>query len=314
MVLKQHAKGFFQTTPKDIAAEEAAMLVGMLKSPTIYNPRKHHERALDRRNTVLYQLYANEYLSEAEKDSLEAIPLSLKYNRLTHKDGLAPHFREYLRLHLDSWLKNTPKADGSYYNLYTDGLVIHTTIHSKLQEYAQQAVKQHLASLQKRLNIDLERNKVFVKNETQLLSLVKQSERYKMEVNKGLSESEVLSLFEKKGPIELVTPNGVMDTVMSLRDSILYTVSQLQAGMLVQETGSGAIKVWVGGRAMKMNEFDHVLSKRQVGSVFKPIVYAQALRGGKGVCDYVSNQKVTYTSYNNWSPKILIIIMKVNIL
>ncbi len=294
---------FFSTTPKDIKQEEAAVLIGMLKSPTIFNPRTHPETSLDRRNVVLHQLYANNFLSLEEKDSLQNLLLELNYKLLTYKNGEATHFREHLRQYLDEWLKTYPKPDGSFYNLYTDGLTIKTTINYQLQVYAEEAVLEHLAEMQPILTKDLKRNKVFEKQAKTVLQLIKKSDRYKALIKTKITEKEALQQFEVAVATTLTTTKGEVDTLISPKDSIIYNLSQLQAGFLVINPISGDIMAWVGGTSMKISQYDHVTSKRQVGSVFKPIIYAQALISGKKPCDYISNQAVTYTQYENWSPK-----------
>lgn len=294
---------FFSTTPKDIKPEEASVLIGMLKSPTIFNPRTHPETSLDRRNVVLYQLYVNNFITLEQKDSLQAQALKLNYKLLTFKNGEATHFREYLRQHLDNWLKTHPKPDGTFYNLYTDGLTIKTTINSKLQVYAENAVLEHLAELQPILTKDLKRNKVFEKQTKTVTQLIKKSDRYKALIKSKLTETAALTQFGQAITTTLITPKGEVDTLISPKDSIIYYLSQLQAGFLVINPTTGDVMAWVGGTSMKISQYDHVTSKRQVGSVFKPIVYAQALISGKKPCDYISNQVVTYTQYENWSPK-----------
>ncbi|MGB0882862.1 MAG: transglycosylase domain-containing protein [Vicingaceae bacterium] len=294
---------FFSVSVANIRTEEAAVLIGMLKSPTLYNPRTKHENALKRRNIVVHQLYANEFITLSERDSLQNLPLELNYKRLSHKEGVATHFREYLRKYLTDWLVNNPKPDGSFYDLYTDGLVINTTIHSQLQQYAQASVVERMMELQPLLNKDLIRNKVFTKNKNNLIAAVKKSTRYKKNIASGLSETEVLEIMKKPIQINLLTLTGKLDTLLSPIDSVKNYLSQLQAGFLSINPKNGKVMAWVGGASFQQNQYDHVLSKRQVGSIFKPIVYAQALLSGKQPCDYIPNQEVVYTQYENWSPK-----------
>lgn len=294
---------FFSKTPLNINKEEAAVLIGMLKSPTIYNPRTKPDNAKKRRDIVLHQVYANQYISAEEKDSLQNLPLVLNYKRLSHKEGKATHFREHLRKYLVQWLEENPKPDGSTYNLYTDGLTITTTINSKLQSYAQEAVVERITELQPSLNKDLKRNKTFKKNAKKVQTVIKNAPRFKALIKSGLTEGKALEVFNEPHQITLNTLKGPVDTVLSSKDSVIHYLSALNAGFLAVNPIDGTILVWVGGVSFQQNQYDHVLSKRQVGSVFKPIVYAQALTSGRQPCDYVSNQKVTYTQYENWQPE-----------
>lgn len=294
---------FFSKTPLNINKEEAAVLIGMLKSPTFYNPRTKPDNAKKRRDIVLHQVYANQYISFEVKDSLQNLPLALNYKRLSHKEGKATHFREYLRKYLVQWLEENPKPDGSTYNLYTDGLTITTTINSKLQTYAQEAVVERITELQPLLNKDLKRNKTFKKNAKKVQNVIKNAPRFKALIKSGLTERKALEVFNESHQITLNTLNGPVDTVLSSKDSVIHYLSALNAGFLAVNPLDGTILAWVGGVSFQQNQYDHVLSKRQVGSVFKPIVYAQALASGRQPCDYVSNQKVTYTQYENWQPE-----------
>ena len=294
---------FFSVSPLQIKTEDAAVLIGMLKSPTNYNPRTKPERSLQRRDIVLHQLFSNDFISSAEKTRLQELPLQLNYKRLSHKDGVATHFREHLRKYLENWLKQNPKEDGSFYNLYTDGLTITTTLHSKLQQYAKESVLERVSELQPVLNRDLKRSRVFVKNSKSVKSVLKKSLRFKKLIKSGSSEEKTFKLLSEPVKMGLITFKGRIDTLLSPLDSVKHYLSQLQAGFLAVNTKNGFVMAWVGGVSFQQDQYDHVLSKRQVGSIFKPIVYAQALKSGKLPCDYVSNQSVSYTAYENWFPK-----------
>ncbi|MCB9359700.1 MAG: transglycosylase domain-containing protein [Flavobacteriales bacterium] len=294
---------FFSKTALTINKEEAAVLIGMLKSPSYYNPRTKPENAKQRRNVVLHQAYANQFITENEKDSLQNLPLIVNYKRLSHNEGRATHFREHLRQYLEKWLLDNPKADGTTYNLYTDGLTITTTLNSKLQTYAEEAVVERIAELQPILDKDLKQNKVFIKQAKRITSIIKKTDGFKQFLNNGLTEKQALAEYNKPHNMVLNTLKGEVDTVLSSKDSVQYYLSALNAGFLAVNPINGKILAWVGGASFTQNQYDHVLSKRQVGSIFKPIVYAQALISGKQPCDYVSNQKVTYTEYDNWQPE-----------
>ena len=294
---------FFSTNPTDIKPEETAVLIGMLKAPSYYHPKTHPERAKKRRNTVLFQLYSNNYITLDEKNNLSQLPLTIAYKKISAKKGVATHFREHLRLYLDKWLLNNKKKDGSFYNLYTDGLKIYTSIHSKMQLYAEESVIEHLKELQPILNRDLIKNNVFKENAILLNQLIKRTNRYQSLKKKGWVHKKIIEALSQKEKTTLFSFNKEIDTLISPIDSIKYQLKTLQAGFLVVNPKTGNINAWVGGPSYQQNQFDHVLSRRQVGSVFKPIIYAQALRDGKTPCDFISNQKVTYTQYANWSPK-----------
>jgi len=294
---------FFSTNAKDIQPEEAAVLVGMLKSPTYYHPIKHPERSKRRRNTVINQTQINGYISEEEEEKLLEKPLNLRYQKLTNKNGVATHFREELRLYLDRWLAQHPKEDSSYFSLYKDGLVIYTSIHSKMQQYAEEAVREHLSEMQPLLNRDLVRNKTFSKNKKAVLKILKQSASHQKLMTKGLSAEHLRKAITTPEYRSIHTLEGEVDSMISLLDSVKHHLSMLQAGFMVINPSNGRIKAWVGGASYEQNQYDHILSKRQVGSIFKPIVYTQALIDAHTPCDYISNQKVTYTQYDDWSPK-----------
>jgi len=293
---------FFSTTATDIKQEEAAMLIGMLKATGRYNPRKHPERALNRRNTVIRQLYRYDYITEGQKDSLQALGLELNYQRIEKNEGIATYFREYLRQYLDSWLKQHPKSDGTTYNLYTDGLTIYTTINSKMQHYAEQSVSQHLSILDKKFKADLKESQQLTRK--MVRKELRKTMRYQILITEGMQENDIYK--KLKEPIEtsiFVYGKGMVDTLISPIDSVVHSLSTLQSGFLVMNPIDGTIKAWVGGSSFKHVEYDHVLAARQVGSVFKPIIYAQALKNGYSPCDFIHNREEKYTQYEDWVPQ-----------
>lgn len=301
--IKTSSQRFFNTTPDKIKPEQAAVLAGMLKSPTAYNPRKYPDRALERRNLVLGQMRKYEYLSEKEFRKLEAQPLVLDYNRFSQHDGLAPYFREKVRAEVEQWLSKHPKKDDEPYNLYTDGLKIYTTLHYKLQKYAEQAVKEHLCRIQPALQNDLKANRFFKQNNNLVMDGIKKSKRYKGLEEQGLSQKEILKELQKPIKLTMFTQWGEKEMTISPLDSVRLMISSLQAGFLVLNPKNGQVLAYVGGADFEYFPYDHVMAQRQVGSTFKPIVYAEALRDGTQPCDFVSNQKVTYTQYDNWTPQ-----------
>lgn len=243
--IKTACERFFSVSPADIETEQAAVLIGMLKSPTAYNPRLKPERSKARRNVVLSQMEKEAFLTKEVAEELKALPLELKYSRNTTKASSALHLTQYLRQQLQKLLKDLSTEDGNPYDLETDGLKVYTTIDSRMQQYAQEAVKAHLNQLQKTFDSDL-----------------KKQGRFSEEID-----------------------------------------ATLQSGFLVTNPHNGQVLAWVGGRDYKQSQYDHILSERQVGSVFKPIVYAKALDDGYAPCDFISNQQVQYTKYDNWTPQ-----------
>lgn len=294
---------FFNKKALDVEVEEAAVLIGMLKAPTTYNPRKNPEVSRMRRNVVLAQMAKNEYLTMEEYEQLKEQPIELDYTRLVENEGTAPFFREQLRKKTEEWLHNVKKEDGTAYDLYKDGLKIHTTIDSKLQIYAERAVNNHLKRLQPQLRNDLKKNRFFDKKKDLLMSSLKKSSRYKAAEQEGLEEEEILKLLKKPVETSMYTLNGMKDTSIAPIDSVAHSLSRLQAGFLAVNPANGHILSWVGGTSYHNEQYDHVRSTRQVGSVFKPIVYAMALKEGKEPCDFIPNQKITYTAYDGWTPK-----------
>ncbi|UXX79353.1 transglycosylase domain-containing protein [Reichenbachiella carrageenanivorans] len=243
--IKTACERFFSVSPAEIKTEQAAVLIGMLKSPTAYNPRLNPERSLTRRNVVLNQMEKAGYLSSDQAKELKALPLELDYHRNISEASSAQHLTQHLRKQIDTWLADHPNEDGEPYNLETDGLKIYTTIDTRMQQYAQEAVVAHLDQLQKAFDSDLKRQ------------------------GKWAAEID----------------------------------ATLQAGFLVSDPKNGHVLAWVGGRDYKQSQYDHILSERQVGSVFKPVVYAKALEDGYEPCDFISNRQVQYTQYDGWTPQ-----------
>ena len=308
--VKVAANRFFRTSPQKVKVEEAAVLVGMLKATYSYNPLKNYERSLQRRNVVLSQMEKYDYLSKAELDSLQQLPIDLKYYQEGNNLGLATYFREYLRLDLEEKLKAYQKPNGETYNLYTDGLKIYTTIHSKMQQYAESAVAERMARLQQDFDKHWKSKKPW-RDDRILQAHVEQSKRYQHLKKKGLSEEEIKTIFDI--PVKMTIfawldkdkkkVAGEIEKEMSPLDSVKYYLSLLNAGFMVMEPHNGHIKAWVGGIHHKYFKYDHVKSKRQVGSTFKPIVYAKALESNIYPCDYTENNLVTYTEHEDWKPE-----------
>ena len=314
--IRSAAKVYFGKEPRDLTIEEGAMLVGMLKNPSLFNPIKREEKVKARRNTVLGQMVKNGFLEESAKASLEQKPIVLHFQPESHKEGIATYFREYLRDFMRKWSKDNKKSDGSEYDIYKDGLKIYVTIDSRMQTYAEEAVTQHLTNLQKEFVIDQKGNKnaPFIKlsdAETQKLMMqaMKTSDRWKQMAAQDKSESDIIKSFGVKTSMKVFTWKGERDTVMTPTDSIRYYKSFLQSGVMAMEPQTGHVKAWVGGINYKYFQYDHVgQGARQVGSTFKPFVYATAIEQlNMSPCDSIIDSPFTipkgrHNVTETWTP------------
>jgi penicillin-binding protein 1A len=275
------AKRFFSTTADALTTDQAAMLIGQLKATHNYNPRLFPKRALERRNVVLNQMVKYNFLEEKKAESLKKRSLGLKYSKVSHHQGLAPYFREYLKSELISWCKTHTKEDGTPYNLYTDGLRIYTTIDSKLQLYAENALVQQMTEVQKQFFDHWGKEVPWKGKESLVQEAIVRSPRYQRLKQQGLSEKEIMAIMQKRIPMRLFTWQGEKDIKASPIDSIKHHLQYLNAGFLAMEPATGEVKAWVGGIEHDFYQYDHVKTstKRQVGSIFKPIVYAMAIEG-----------------------------------
>lgn len=285
--VRSAAKIFFNTTPQELTIEQSAMLVGMLKNSSLYNPIRRPERVLQRRNVVFQQMVRNELLTAEERDSLSALPIIIDYTPESHREGLATYFRAYLQEFLQQWIKDNPKPDGTRYDLYGDGLRIYTTIDARLQELAENAVKRHMKNLQKefmlqntkKLNptapfLELREGQV----DTLLTLTAKRSERWRQKAAAGWDEDAILANFKGPTPMQVFSWDGEIDTIMSPLDSIRYYKHFLRASMMSLEPQTGHVKAWVGGYNFKHFQYDQVKQgRRQIGSTFKPLLYATAI-------------------------------------
>ena len=298
------AKRFFDKAPQELQVQESAVLVGMLKATSLFNPRRNPERALQRRNVVLSQMSKYGFVDELAGDSLQQLPLELQFTPTSHNEGLATYFREHLRPEIQQWAASKTKSDGSPINLYTDGLKIYTTIDSKLQRYAEEAVSAHMGKLQEIFNNHWGKTRPWYKNRNTLLTAIRKTPRYRQLKAQGLSEAEIQEVFKEPYPMKVFTWEGEKEVEMSPLDSVKHYLYFLNAGFLAMDPQNGAVLAWVGGINHKYFKFDHVNSqtKRQVGSIFKPIVYAAALESGVKPCDFVSSKRITYTNFDDWSP------------
>src|SRR6187402_3353443 len=274
---------FFQKEPDRLKVEEAAVLVGMLKGNSLYNPQRNYKAAFDRRNVVLKQMVKNNKLGSAEFDKLKLQPIETNFKKLDENTGYAPYFREVLREDLKTILKGIKKPDGDTYDIYDDGLKIYTTINPRMQEYAEEAIAQWMPTMQKYLNAtgNIKNGKIWEGNESKIQQEMKNSDRWATMKDEGFSDEEIKRAFKKKVPMKVFAWNAKRekDTIMSPYDSIKYHKQVMQASFMAMDPVTGEIKAWVGGVDFKTYKYDHVniRTKRQVGSSVKPFLYAQAM-------------------------------------
>ena len=315
--IRSAANVYFKKEPRDLTIDEAAILIGMLKGPSMYNPKGNPNNAKERRNIVLGQMLKNEFIEEAAFNQLSALPIKINFNPASHKEGTATYFREYLREFMRKWVEENKKPDGTDYNIYSDGLKIYTTIDSRMQQYAEEAVAAHLANLQEEFFLQSKKNKnaPFVnlsKEETDRLMLraMKTSERWRLMKLQDKSDAEIIKSFDVKREMRVFSWKGEKDTLMTPRDSIRYYKHFLQTGVMAMEPQTGNVKVWVGGINYKHFQYDHVgVGARQVGSTFKPFVYATAINEmNLSPCDTLYDGVYTiprgrHNLLEDWTPK-----------
>ncbi len=320
--IRSASRIYFGKEPKEIDLKESAMLVGMFKNSSLYNPRRNPEGVTNRRNVVLAQMYKYGYINEEVKDSIQKSDLGLNYTPESHREGIATYFREYLREFMKDWIKNNPKADGSKYDLYSDGLKIHTTIDSRMQTYAEDAVQRHMPKLQAEFFyqntpnrnptapfLELERAEI----KDLMNRAMKRSERWRVMKKEGKTDKEIIKSFETPIKMKIFSwdaPNKEIDTIMKPLDSMRYYKSFLQPGMMSMDPQTGHVKAWVGGMDYKHFQYDMVKQgKRQVGSTFKPFVYATAIdQLHLSPCDELHDipfciEKMKYGNTEEWCPK-----------
>ena len=317
--LRSAANIYFSKEPSDLLLEESAMLVGMLKNSSLYNPIRRPTLVISRRNIVFQQMLRNQMLSQKEVDSLQQLPLEIKFNPQSHREGLATYFRAYLRQFMLNWIEENPKPDGEKYNLYLDGLTIYTTLDSRMQTYAENAVKEHMSNLQDaffeqntaRWNptapfLDLTEKEI----ERLMEQAMRRSERWRKMRLAGKTEDDIKASFEEKTAMKIFSWKGEIDTVMRPIDSIRHYKHFLRSGMMSMNPQTGHVKAWVGGINYKHFQFDHVFQgKRQIGSTFKPFVYASAIDQLKlSPCDsfpdgFYCVEARKFGAHEAWCPK-----------
>ena len=338
--IKTAAKTYFNKEPINLTLNESATLIGLCKNPSYYNPVRYPERSRERRNVVLSQMVKSGYLSTAEYNSVKNEPLTLNFHRADHKEGLAPYFRDFLRRYMmadkpnrkdyfewnmnqyviDSiswetdplygWCKKNKKRNGQNYNVYTDGLRIYTTIDTRMQKYAEEAVYKHIVSdLQPAFNREnkYKKNAPYSSTATRktidqiFARTMRQTDRYRALKKAGASEEEIRKSFNTPVEMSIFTYRGDIDTVMTPMDSIKYYKHFLRAGFMSMDAHTGAVKAYVGGVDYEHFQYDMVsLGRRQVGSTAKPYLYALSLEHGYSPCDVVPCQ---HHNYGNWSPR-----------
>lgn len=292
---------FFNKSASELNIQEAAVLVGMLKASTRYNPTRNPEESKARRNVVLDQMAKYEYISVAESEGLKQTSLALHPGKpVSNIGGTASYFREMLKTELLKWCADNNKKGGEKYNLYKDGLKIYTTINSKAQEYAEAAVRRRMSSLQSQFNSHWGNSNPWGDNDNFIKAEIKRSRRYAVLSDAGKTEEQILASFNKPVSMRLFTHRGTVRRTITPRDSIEYYQRFLNTGLISMEPESGFIRAWVGGINHQVFKYDHVSSKRQVGSTFKPILYAAALEDGMEPCRLFDNKQVTY---DDWTPK-----------
>lgn len=345
--IKSAAKVYFDKEAKDLNIEEAAVLVGMCKNPSYFNPVRRPERTRDRRNVVLEQMYKAGMITSSELDSLKQLPLTIDFHRVDHKEGMAPYFREELRRYLTAhkpqrgnypswdqqryvddsiawatnplygWIDKNPKPDGTRYDIYTDGLRIYTTIDSRMQTYAEQAVNEHMRALQEKFFREKSKSPSapYSSNPAELSAstrenliktAIRQSERHRIAKIAGLSDEEITAQFNTPAEMIVFSYNGPVDTVMTPRDSILYTKSFLRTGFMSMDPTTGFVKAYVGGPDFRFFQYDMVSTgRRQIGSTIKPFLYTYAMESDFTPCDELLNEQPTFYDENGreWSPR-----------
>ena len=302
--LESAAQKYFSVSATELNQSQAATLIGMLKGPSYYNPRLHPERALRRRNTVINQMVKYNFLTAQEGESLKAQKLSLKYKPDNHYSGLAPYLRELIRQDAVKILEAYNATHDTQYNLYKDGLILTTTLDAEMQKYAEEAVAVHMPKLQQSYYTHLGKREPWSRNPAILKNAIQNSPIYKQLKNKGLSETEIKEeLNRKKTMVVYDAQKKEREVEFSSIDSIKYYLKIFQPAVIAIDPQNGKIKAWVGGLDYKFFQYDQVIAPRQVGSVFKPVVYSAAIHNGARLDAYYSNEQRTYPEYDNWTPR-----------
>ncbi|MDT0676922.1 transglycosylase domain-containing protein [Autumnicola musiva] len=292
---------FFNKHTRNLSLVEAAVLVGMLKASHSYNPRIFPERSRLRRDVVLMQMAKYGYLSREEALEAKKADLVLDYKNYSNNKGVAQYFREQVRKDVSKILDTLKNKNGQEYNIYRDGLIVHTTLDFKMQKLAEEALREHMEQLQEQHEISYGKNAPWISNGKLLEDAVKRTGAYKNLLKEGRTHKQILQELRKTRPTELFDYSGSITKNISVIDSVAHYLKFLNAGLLALQPETGAVNAWVGGVDFRYFKYDHVsMSKRQVGSTFKPIVYTAALESGMEPCTYFSAEEVTYD--NGWTP------------
>ncbi len=281
--IRNASRTFFQKEADRLTVEEAALLVGMINGPGVYDPLKNPKAALDRRNLVISRMEENNNITSTEAARLKALPIKLNYKKMDENTGYAPYFRQVLKADINAALKDIKKTNGDSYDLYDDGLKVYTTINLSMQQYAEEGLAQHMAQLQRGISArsDMKNGTIWKGHEKQLEKAIKESDRWQNGVDDGFTDKEIRASFNVKVPMKVFSWNAKRekDTTMSPLDSIKYSLQMEQASFMAMDPVTGEVKAWVGGIHFKTYKNDHVnlKTKRQVGSTIKPFLYTQAM-------------------------------------
>ena len=298
--IKAAAKTYFSKTPIKLSIDESALLVGILKGTTVFSPIKNPERAIKRRNVVLEQMEKYGFISEAQLTENNSKELNLQFQSPDHNQGSATYFREYVRQEVTAWCKENKKADGETYDIYRDGLKIYTTIDSRMQAYAEAAVKEHLTYLQAEFYKHWKGKTPWGENTDIISTSMRRSDRYQQLKDDGIAESEIKKIFDTPIKMTLFSWAGDIDTTLSPIDSIKYYKWYLRSSFMSMDPHNGAIKAWVGGPNYEYFKYDQVkMGKRQVGSTFKPFVYTVAMDNGWSPCYEAPNLPIVFEDFDN---------------
>lgn len=308
--IREAAQTYYSKEPIHLTIDESAVLIGMLKGPGLYNPKSKPENAINRRNIVLAQMLKAGFINQKIFDGTKSLPIKLNYKLTSPSSGLAPYLREEIRMELNELLEDIAKPDGTKYDIYADGLKIHTTINSKMQRYAEESVTEHMAWLQQKFSAEWKGRDPYrfgaKKNPDLIRNIVRNSDIYKQLEEEGKSEKEIFDyLAKKKNPARIFTWKGDIDTSMSFIDSLKYFKNILHVGLCMMDPNTGKIRAWVGGINFNHFKLDHVRmsTKRQVGSTIKPLLYAVALDNGMTPCSTIDYEKPLIPGNESWDPK-----------
>lgn len=306
------AQTYFNTTPARLTPDQAAILVAMLKGPTLYSPIRNPKNSLSRRNFVLGRMVEEGYLSKAQAEECRAKPLGIDYHPMNHNQGLAPYFRQVLKDDVKRILSTVTKADGTPYDIDRDGLKIYTTINYSMQRYAEEAQREYMRDLQNQFNMQWKGTKLSAKIKNFKLLIdqgMHQSDRYRELKAEGMSEDDIIHNFNTPDNLNLFTWKGAIDTLMKPIDSIVYCKMLLRNALMSMDPTTGYVKAWVGGIDFEHFKYDHVKQgARQVGSTAKPFTYAVAIDNGYSPCYQVDNVPVSFPDFPNpdgtpWTPR-----------